>query len=135
VCVYFCHSLSHTHTYLIAFLDGYCSTLQGLLDWFEVDLGFPVLVLFRLICVFCVCLFLSHSLSRTHTYLITQTILNHLIFPTGKYQVGNIRSLLQKRSINIGSLLQKSPMFFVALPTGKYQVHNTLSLPPFLLKL
>ena len=21
-------------------LDGYCSTLQGLLDWFEVDLGF-----------------------------------------------------------------------------------------------
>jgi hypothetical protein len=23
------------------FLDGYCSTVQGLLDWFEVDLGFP----------------------------------------------------------------------------------------------
>jgi len=22
------------------FVDGYCSTLQGLLDWFEVDLGF-----------------------------------------------------------------------------------------------
>jgi len=22
------------------FLDGYCSTVQGLLDWFEVDLGF-----------------------------------------------------------------------------------------------
>ena len=22
------------------FLDGYCNTVQGLLDWFEVDLGF-----------------------------------------------------------------------------------------------
>ena len=22
------------------FVDGYCSTVQGLLDWFEVDLGF-----------------------------------------------------------------------------------------------
>ena len=26
-------------------LDGYCSTVQGLLDWFEVDLGFPELFL------------------------------------------------------------------------------------------
>ena len=26
-----------------AFLDGYCSTVQGLLDWFEADLGFPEL--------------------------------------------------------------------------------------------
>jgi len=25
------------------FLDGYCSTVQGLLDWFEVDLGFTEL--------------------------------------------------------------------------------------------
>ena len=24
----------------IRFFDGYCSTVQGLLDWFEVDLGF-----------------------------------------------------------------------------------------------
>jgi len=29
------------HVY--AFLDGYCSTVQGLLDWFEVDLGFTKL--------------------------------------------------------------------------------------------
>jgi hypothetical protein len=28
-------------------LNGYCSTVQGLLDWFEVDLGFPELFLFR----------------------------------------------------------------------------------------
>jgi hypothetical protein len=27
------------------FLDGYCSTVQGLLDWFEVDLGFTKLCL------------------------------------------------------------------------------------------
>ena len=25
-------------------LDGYCSTVQGLLDWFEVDLGFTELL-------------------------------------------------------------------------------------------
>jgi len=24
------------------FFDGYCSTVQGLLDWFEVDLGFVI---------------------------------------------------------------------------------------------
>ena len=30
-----------------AFLDGYCSIVQGLLDWFEVDLGlFEVNVMF-----------------------------------------------------------------------------------------
>jgi len=34
-----------------AFLDGYCSTVQRLLDWFEVDLRFPELVLCRFICV------------------------------------------------------------------------------------
>ena len=27
-------------TALAPFFDGYCSTVQGLLDWFEVDLGF-----------------------------------------------------------------------------------------------
>ena len=31
------------------FLDGYCSTVHGLLDWFEVNLGFPELVVFRMI--------------------------------------------------------------------------------------
>jgi len=39
-----------------ASLDGYCSTVQGLLDWFQVDLRVPELVLFRLIfCTVCVC--------------------------------------------------------------------------------
>jgi len=33
----------HTYDSIMAFLDGYCSTLQGLLDWFEVDLGFTKL--------------------------------------------------------------------------------------------
>jgi len=27
----------------LSFFDGYCSTVQGLLDWFEVDLGFTEL--------------------------------------------------------------------------------------------
>ena len=28
---------------ITTFFDGYCSTVQGLLDWFEVDLGFTEL--------------------------------------------------------------------------------------------
>jgi len=37
------------------FLDGYCSTVQGLLDWFEVDLGFTELLSIQIdLCVLCV---------------------------------------------------------------------------------
>jgi len=43
------------------FLGGYCSAVQGLLYRFEVDLGFPVLFLLKLICVLSV--FLSPALS------------------------------------------------------------------------
>ena len=31
------------HLCVYPFFDGYCSTVQGLLDWFEVDLGFTEL--------------------------------------------------------------------------------------------
>jgi len=34
------------------FIDGYCSTVQGLLDWFEVDLGFTELLFIQIgLCV------------------------------------------------------------------------------------
>jgi len=37
------------------FVDGYCSTVQGLLDWFEVDLGFTELLFIQIdLCVMCV---------------------------------------------------------------------------------
>jgi len=32
--------IAHRAPKIDVFLDGYCSTVQGLLDWFEVDLGF-----------------------------------------------------------------------------------------------
>jgi len=36
-------------------LDGYCSTVQGLLDWFEVDLGLNELLFIQIdLCVMCV---------------------------------------------------------------------------------
>jgi len=41
---------AHTLLYFNSFLDGYCSTVQGLLDWFEVDPGFPELFLLKEIC-------------------------------------------------------------------------------------
>ena len=47
---------------LFLFFDGYCSSAQGLLDWFEVDIGFSKLCLLRLICVLCVCIFTSYTL-------------------------------------------------------------------------
>jgi len=47
------------------FLDGYCSTVQGLLDWIEIDLGFTELLFIQIdLCVLCVFLFFtpqSHS--------------------------------------------------------------------------
>ena len=38
----------------LPFLDGYCSTVQGLLHWFEVDLGFTELLFIQIdLCVMC----------------------------------------------------------------------------------
>jgi len=37
--------VQHIHDSYHTFLDGYCSTVQGLLDWFEVDLEFTELLL------------------------------------------------------------------------------------------
>ena len=47
------------------FLDAYCSTVQGLLDWFEVDLGFTELLLIQIIlCVLCVIVLYSRVSRR-----------------------------------------------------------------------
>ena len=51
VCVTFMRQLMRHPT----FLDGYCSTVQGLLDWFEVDLRFTELLFIQIdLCVMCV---------------------------------------------------------------------------------
>ena len=50
------------------FLDGYCSTVQGLLDWFEVDLGFTELSFIQIdLCVLC-----DADLSEICTYIYMQ---------------------------------------------------------------
>jgi len=47
----------YTYVYVIlvsqdtSFLDGCCSTVQGLLDWFEVDLGFTELSFILHVCI------------------------------------------------------------------------------------
>jgi len=42
-------------TLFFFFFDGYCHTVQGLLDWFEVDLGFTKLSFIQIdLCVLCV---------------------------------------------------------------------------------
>ena len=49
-----------------AVFDGYCSTVQGLLDWVEVDLGFTELLIIQIdLCVMCLfVLYLPVSLSK-----------------------------------------------------------------------
>ena len=50
-----------------SFLDGHCSTLQGLLDWFEVDLGFAKLLFIQTdLCV----LFVSHRMQYVIRYCV-----------------------------------------------------------------
>ena len=48
---------------IMSFLDGYCCTVQELLDWFEVDLGFTEGLFLQIgLCVkcdMCVCLIVS----------------------------------------------------------------------------
>ena len=63
VCLVFKWSVSRTWTTL---LDRHCSTVQSLLDWFEVDLGFTKHLLFRLICVLSI---FRGSISRIWTTL------------------------------------------------------------------
>jgi len=52
-CTLHIHFIIHIHLiihiYIITHisLDGYCSTVQGLLDWYEVDFGFTKPYLFR----------------------------------------------------------------------------------------
>ena len=48
--------MSYAHpASLLPFRDGYCSTVQGFLDWFEVDLGFTELLFIQIdLCVMCV---------------------------------------------------------------------------------
>jgi len=56
-----------------AFLDGYCSTVHGLLDWFEVDLGFTELLFIQIdLCVMCVmCVFVLYSPGKIKQFLET----------------------------------------------------------------
>ena len=53
-----------SHVALIDFLDGYCSTVQGLLDWLQVDSVFTELLFIQIdLCVMCV---FPPSMSHTH---------------------------------------------------------------------
>jgi len=62
LCAYFrCICLVYT------FFDGYCSTVQDLLDWFEVDLGFAELSFIQIdLCVLCL---VYTSDIRTHIHI------------------------------------------------------------------
>jgi len=48
------------------FVDGYCSTVQDLLDWFEVDLGFTELLFTQI--DLCVMYVFAHRYSRHTTH-------------------------------------------------------------------
>ena len=53
--VFMCVFIPIAYVFTHIFLDGYCSTVQGLLDWFEVDVGVTKLLLIQTdLCVVCV---------------------------------------------------------------------------------
>jgi len=70
----------------VTFVDGYCSTAQGLLDWFEVDLGSTELLFIQIgLCVVCVFVLYSRvSLSSIplssvwpqHMFVFVSTVLS-----------------------------------------------------------
>ena len=73
----------------LSFLDGYCSTVQGLLDWFEVDLGFTELLFIQIdLCVMCLfvlyvcfcslCVF-WFSTSQSHSPLVLSLDILHCL--------------------------------------------------------
>ena len=49
------------------FLDGNCSTVQGLLDWFEVDLGYTELLFVRICGGVCACISRGPYVLTCHT--------------------------------------------------------------------
>jgi len=55
MCVYNMNRSCVCMKWIARFFDGYCSTVQDLLDWFEVDLGLTELLFFQIdLCVMCV---------------------------------------------------------------------------------
>ena len=71
------HISSRHRTYYIC-LDGYCSTVQGLLDWFEVDLGFTELLFIQIVlCVLCVFVLIARTTFRSE-----QTLEKVLVYQT-----------------------------------------------------
>ena len=50
----------YKYTYMHTYMYWYCSTVQGLLDWFEVDLGFTKL-LFIQTHLFFMCVFVLYA--------------------------------------------------------------------------
>jgi len=75
-----------TH-YAHIFFDGYCSNVQGLLDWFELDLGFTELSFIQIdLCVLCVFVFLLPRL----TLLMTHYAHKHKHPKTGAQGLDNL---------------------------------------------
>ena len=69
ICVqWLIHICTCVRNRLQTFLDGYCSTPQGLLDWFEVDLGFTELFFNQI--DLCVLVFFLFSTPVSHSPLV-----------------------------------------------------------------
>ena len=69
----------HLYELCHTFLDGDCSTVQGLLDWFEVDLGFTELLFIQIdLCVMCVGdIFMSYVTRINEFYVMYDCAMSH----------------------------------------------------------
>jgi len=61
---FFCQQYHEWRVIEHTFVDGYCSTVQGLLDWFEVDLGFTELSFIQID---------SEDIENTYLHIHTRT--------------------------------------------------------------
>ena len=130
------------------FLDGYCSTVQGLLDWFEVDLGFTESVCRHAAAVDtrvstgerrCVTVFMKtvHTLSgrenecvkhtHTHTYTHTHTHTHTLVLVLGWLQLAG--SLKRTRSLSQKECVDKRVGVCRHACTTRMRVHTHLLVP------
>jgi len=78
------------------FLDEYCSTAQGLLDWFEVDLGFTELLFIQIdLCV------LRSRLKHVRYYFSCNTYIAFHVHKTNETAVFCRRTQIHKCASNL----------------------------------
>ena len=122
---------SHVQHDSLTFLDGYCSTVQGLIDWFEVDLGFTELLFIQIDLCNMTWSHVQHdSLTRAIWLIQCNSLTHYLIWADYQeiYQFEYSVEFPDGRVLhNVRNHYQTKPTFYQNSPII-YQKSNTLYL-------